>query len=115
MYLLLQLPGLLPPEQHLVPGFLIGVGHQRVSVIGPQLREETAVRAGEDSEAGLEGQSQRGSGCVGGRGRAEGACRREAKKGQAGSHPLPGFLQVTPQDFADLLLLVLGQCWQDAF
>lgn len=36
-YLLLQLPGLLPPEQHLVPGFLVGVRHQCVSVVGPQL------------------------------------------------------------------------------
>lgn len=40
----------------------------------------------------------------------------EAKEGQAetGPHPLPGFLQIAPQDFADLFLLVLGQCWQDA-
>lgn len=30
------------------------------------------------------------------------------------THPLPGLLQVVPQDFADLLLLILGQCWQDA-
>jgi hypothetical protein len=37
-------------------------------------------------------------------------------RSQAGAapHPLPGLLQVVPQDFADLLLLVLGQCWQDA-
>lgn len=31
-----------------------------------------------------------------------------------GPHPLPGLLQVVPQDFADLLFLVLGECWQDA-
>lgn len=59
-HLLLQLPGLLPPEQHLVPGFLVGVGHQSVSVVGPQLREEQS--SGEErTQAGLGGQGQGGS------------------------------------------------------
>lgn len=39
-HLLFQLPGLLSPEQHLVPGLLVGVRHQRVSVVRPQLWEE---------------------------------------------------------------------------
>lgn len=45
-----------------------------------------------------------------------GGGRGGTKGGQAetGPHPLPGFLQIAPQDFADLFLLVLGQCWQDA-
>lgn len=29
-------------------------------------------------------------------------------------YPLPGFLQVIAKDFPDLLLLVLGQDWNDA-
>jgi hypothetical protein len=36
-HLLFQLPGLLSPEQHLVPGLLVGVSHECVSVVGPQL------------------------------------------------------------------------------
>ena len=52
-HLLLQLPGLLSPEQHLVPGLLVGVGHQRVSVVGPQLWEEQlSGRPGQALEAG---------------------------------------------------------------
>lgn len=36
-HLLFQLPDLLPPQQHLVPGFLIGVSHKCVPVVGSQL------------------------------------------------------------------------------
>ena len=45
-----------------------------------------------------------------------GASSAVSEVGRAGAapHPLPGLLQVVPQDFADLLFLVLGQCWQDA-
>lgn len=51
-HLLLQLPGLLSLEQHLVPGLLVGVCHQRVSVVGPQLWEEQlSGRAGPRSWA----------------------------------------------------------------
>lgn len=39
--------------------------------------------------------------------------RRGPRQGAA-PHPLPGLLQVVPQDFADLLFFVLGECWQDA-
>lgn len=53
-------------------------------------------------------------GPVGARAGAEGLpCCRGAGQG-ATPHPLPGLLQVVPQDFADLFLLVLGQCRQDA-
>lgn len=45
-HLLLQLPGLLSPEQHLVPGFLVGVCHQCVSVVRSQLWEEQPSEAG---------------------------------------------------------------------
>lgn len=36
-HLLFQLPDLLPSQQHLVPGLLVGVGHKRVAVVGSQL------------------------------------------------------------------------------
>lgn len=82
----------------------------------------TTTRAGEDTESELEGQSQRDSGGVGSRRRAEEAGEvlrvhtgeKLRSQAEAGPHPLPGFLQVAPQDFADLFLLVLGQCGQDA-
>lgn len=97
-YLLLQLPGLLPPEQHLVPGFLVGVCHQRVSVVGPQLRE------GQHQGSAGPGRlcSWRGGGSAGGRASpgvgAEGhgqGCRGEGLKGSCtlgvglGSRPSP--------------------------
>ena len=39
-YLLFQLPRLLSPKKHLVPSLLVGVCHQCVSVVRPQLWEE---------------------------------------------------------------------------
>lgn len=58
------------------------------------------------------------------KGPAEGVCRAVSlplsarQKGhtqcQGTAHPLPGFLQVSAEDFPDLLLLVLGQGWKDA-
>lgn len=43
-HLLFQLPGLLPPQEHLVPGLLVGVGHQRVPVVGSQLGRDPKER-----------------------------------------------------------------------
>lgn len=62
-HLLFQLPGLLPPEQHLVPGLLVGVCHQRVSVVRPQLWEEQrqAGQAPGTGGAGLEPPGGRGA------------------------------------------------------
>lgn len=76
-HLLFQLPGLLSAEQHLVPGLLVGVCHQRVSVVRPQLRkEQLSGRAGPGHVWGRAGaaRGQRGS-CPGG--------------GWAGSSPSP--------------------------
>lgn len=101
---LFQLPGLLSPKQHLVPGLLVGVCHQCVSVVRPQLREEQlSGRAGPGHVWGR-------AGAAGGQ---RGSCP-EAGWAGAAPHPLPGLLQVVPQDFSNLLLLVLGECWQDA-
>lgn len=57
------------------------------------------------------------------KGPAEGVCRavslplparqRGDTQCQGTAHPLPGFLQVSAEDFPDLLLLVLGQGWND--
>lgn len=106
---LFQLPGLLSPEQHLVPGLLVGVCHQRVSVVRPQLRkEQLSGRAGPGHVWGRAG----AAGGVGG-GVQRGSCPEVGWAGAA-PHPLPGLLQVVPQDFSNLLLLVLGECWQDA-
>ena len=115
-HLLLQLPGLLSPEQHLVPGLLVGVGHQRVSVVGPQLWEEQlSGRPNQAPEAGPGGAGEAlGMWSRGGRGGAgAGGSSAVSEVGRAGAapHPLPGLLQVVSQDFADLLFLVLGQCW----
>lgn len=75
----------------------------------------TVVRQGRPQKLGLEG--------LGGSGRVAQGWSREGAEGLlycrgagwgAAPHPLPGLLQVIPQDFADLLFLVLGQCWQDA-
>lgn len=57
-HLLFQLPGLLSPEQHLVPGLLVGVCHQGVSVVRPQLWEEQlSGRAGPGAGPGGPGSS----------------------------------------------------------
>lgn len=42
LYLLLQLNHLLPLNEDLVPAILVGVGHQRVSVVRLKLREREA-------------------------------------------------------------------------
>lgn len=112
-HLLLQLPGLLSAEKHLVPGLLVGVRHQRVPVVRSQLWEkQLSGRAGP-------GRAWRGWGswaCVGQNWSRQVVggplCWGAGQRG--GPHPLPGLLQVVPQDFADLLFLVLGECWQDA-
>ena len=91
-YLLLQLPGLLSPEQHLVPGLLVGVGHQRVSVVGPQLWEEQlSGRPGQATEAGPGGAGVAlGMWSRGGWGGAgAGASSAVSEVGQAGSSPSP--------------------------
>lgn len=76
-YLLFQLPGLLSPEQHLVPSLLVGVRHQRVSVVRPQLWEEQP-----SGRAGPGGWAWRGWG------RSGHVCGRVGAHGAEGSCPV---------------------------